>query len=74
MDLNAIDQMFTLTRRHLVVEYVTYRRNQTRIKEEIRQWLADNKVPYTFSATGGGTGVIHITDRSQAVLFKLSWM
>lgn len=73
MDLKAVNQMFQLEKRHLDVEYVTYKRNRLLMVAELEHWLTVNKIAYTFRAAGAGA-ILHVHDRRKAILFKLSWM
>jgi hypothetical protein len=73
MDINSLDQMFQLEKRHLQLEYVTYKRHQLVMHPDVEKWLVDNKIPYTFTRCGAA-GVLHIHDRKWATMFKLSWM
>ena len=73
MDLKAMDQMFQLEKRHLHLDYVTYRRKRLELRNEISLWLHEHKIQYTFTPCGAGA-ILHVHDRSLATLFKLTWM
>jgi hypothetical protein len=44
------------------------------LKDEIKEWFAEQRIPYTVRIFISGFGVLHVHDSKDAMLFKLTWM